>query len=138
MTSISHVPDWKVTPGRRILVLVGWGLAALAVYFGAAAVLFATPELWVLAALIALVVMGLGGVLPEPVPHDMFTGTRTRVVTERRHASGAGHLQPATGPEPSVEHEALDREVVEVREEWSFDLGALEEVVSPALVTSNG
>jgi hypothetical protein len=132
MTSISHVPDWKVTPGRRILVLVGWGLAALAAYFGVLAVLFATPELWVPAALIALVAMGVGGALPEPVPHDMFTQSRTRVVTERRYASGTGHRVPAAGLEASA-----GREPVEVREEWSFDLGGLEEVGAPALATSN-
>jgi hypothetical protein len=80
MTPVPHSRDWKVSRLYRFLVIVGWGVAALSVYFAVLAVIFGLPELWGTSAVLSAAVVGLGAVLPEPVPRDMLIGGSTRVV----------------------------------------------------------
>lgn len=76
-THTSH--DWKVTTGYRVLVKLGWGMIALAVYLaGAASILNSTAVWWAVAGL-AVVVILTSLLLPEPVPRDMITGHRNHI-----------------------------------------------------------
>ncbi|HAX81876.1 MAG TPA: hypothetical protein DCY40_04840 [Actinobacteria bacterium] len=74
-TQTTHLRDWKLTTGHRVLVQVGWGLIALAVYLGAAASWFDTAAIWWAVAGLAVVVILTSLLLPEPVPRDMITGS---------------------------------------------------------------
>lgn len=82
MTTSSHAPDWKVTPAHRFLVGAGWLLASAACFVAGAAIVADMPEMWGAVASLALVAMGIGLSLPEPVPHDMLTESVTRIRTD--------------------------------------------------------
>jgi predicted cobalt transporter CbtA len=82
-TQTTHLRDWKITTGYRVLVQVGWGVIALAVFFGAAASWFDTVAIWWLVAGLAVVVILTSLLLPEPVPRDMITGGPHRI--DSRH-----------------------------------------------------
>ena len=71
--------DWKVTTGYRILLRVAWGVVALALYMAAVAAILDSPGVWWIVAGLALGAMGLGALLPEPVPRDQIVERRTRV-----------------------------------------------------------
>lgn len=80
----SHQADWKVTTGYRVLVKVGWGATVLAIYLAAAAVILKSVTVWWMVAALAAGAIVVGLMLPEPVPHDMLNGHRTRVDPLRR------------------------------------------------------
>ena len=79
VTTHTHVPDWKVTTGYRVLVRIGWGATALAVYMAAVALIFESSRAWWLAVALAASAILTGLLLPEPVPGDMLNGSRTMV-----------------------------------------------------------
>ena len=82
MTTAAH-RDWKVTPGYRTLVRLGWALVALAVYLaGAAAILDAVVIWWAVAGLAAVAVL-TGLMLPEPVPSSMLNTAKSHVEARR-------------------------------------------------------
>jgi hypothetical protein len=78
-THSSPAPDWKVTIGYRILVKIGWGVTALAVYLGVAASLLDAVRVWWVVAGLALFAILVGVLLPEPVPREMITGHRNHI-----------------------------------------------------------
>ncbi len=71
-TESTRLPDWKTTPGYRILLAVAWAVIGLAVFFAAVGVLFESGGAWWLVAGLAVVVILTVLLLPEPVPHDML------------------------------------------------------------------
>ena len=75
----SRPNDWKVTTGYRVLVKVGWGVTALAVYLAAAALILGSVTVWWMVAALAASAILVGLLLPEPVPREMITGHRTQV-----------------------------------------------------------
>ena len=83
MTTIERAADWKVTVGYRMLLRVGWGLLALAIFGGVVALVVGAPGAWWMAAGLALLAMLVVALLPEPVPAEMITGRRTRIDTRR-------------------------------------------------------
>jgi len=83
VTTVDRTADWKVTVGYRMLLQVGWGVLALAVFGAVVAVLVGAPGAWWMAAGLALLVLLLVAFLPEPVPAEMLTGRRTRIDTRR-------------------------------------------------------
>ena len=80
----SAPPDWKVTTGYRVLVKIGWGATALAVYLGAAASLLGVQGVWWIVAGLAVAAILVGMLLPEPVPREMITGHRNQIDPIRR------------------------------------------------------
>lgn len=73
MTTVTRrLPDWKTTAGYRILVAAAWGVIALAVFFGVVGSMFQSGAVWLLVAGLAVVVILVVLLLPEPVPHDML------------------------------------------------------------------
>ncbi len=76
-TGVQH--DWKVTTGYRILLRIGWAVIAVAVYFATAAAVLDSIAVWWIVAGLALAVMTLTAVLPEPVPRDLIIGPRNWV-----------------------------------------------------------
>lgn len=91
VTSVTDLRDWKVSRIYRLLVIVGWGVAALSVYFAVLAVIFGLPELWGTSAVLAAAVVGLGAVLPEPVPRDLLNGGPRRVLKPPAFAAKEAH-----------------------------------------------
>jgi len=83
VTTIERAADWKVTVGYRMLLRVGWGLLALAIFGGVVALVVGAPGAWWMAAGLALLAMLVVALLPEPVPAEMITGRRTRIDTRR-------------------------------------------------------
>jgi len=79
------LPDWKVTTGYRIMLRIGWAAISMAIYLGGAAALLDSMRVWWIVVGLALAVMLLVSVLPEPVPHDLLTGPRNRVDPLRRN-----------------------------------------------------
>jgi hypothetical protein len=75
--------DWKVTTGYRILLRIGWAAIARAIYCATAAAVLDSMGVWMLVAGLALGVMLLVGVLPEPVPRDLIIGRRNWVGSNR-------------------------------------------------------
>lgn len=71
--------DWKVTMSYRILLRIGWAVIAVAIYFAAAAAVLDSIGVWWMVAGLALGVMLLMSMLPEPVPQDLIIGPRNRV-----------------------------------------------------------
>ncbi len=71
--------DWKVTTGYRILLRIGWAAIAVALYFATAAAMLDSMGAWMVVAGLAIAVMVLVGVLPEPVPRDLIIGRRNWV-----------------------------------------------------------
>lgn len=82
-TTVARAPDWKVTPGYRLLLVAGWGVLALALLGMAAALTLGVPGGWWMAAGLALLVLLLVTFLPEPVPTEMITGRRNHINDER-------------------------------------------------------
>lgn len=78
MTTRVH-RDWKVTTGYRNLVRLGWGAIALAVYLAGAAAVLDSARVWWMVAGLALSVMLLSALLPEPIPRDQIVERRTHV-----------------------------------------------------------
>lgn len=76
--------DWKVTTGYRILVNIGWATIVMAVYFATAAAVLDSVGVWWIVVGLAVGVMLLSSVLPEPVPRDLITGTNNWVGPHRR------------------------------------------------------
>jgi hypothetical protein len=75
--------DWKVSTSYRILMRIGWATIAVAVYFATAAAILDSVGVWWIVAGLAVGVMLLAAVLPEPVPQDYLNGAHTRVDTRR-------------------------------------------------------
>lgn len=71
--------DWKVTTSYRNLLRVGWAAIAVAIYFATAAALLDSIRVWWIVFGLALSVMLLMSLLPEPVPRDLITGSPTWV-----------------------------------------------------------
>jgi len=78
-------PDWKVTTGYRVLVKIGWGVTALAVYLAAAASILGAVRVWWIVAGLAVTAILVGLLLPEPVPREMITGHRNHIDSMGRH-----------------------------------------------------
>ena len=83
MTTVDRAADWKVTVGYRMLLRVGWGMFALAVYGAIVALVVGAPGAWWMAAGLAVLALLVVAFLPEPVPAEMLTGRRTRIDTRR-------------------------------------------------------
>jgi hypothetical protein len=83
VTTVDRAADWKVTPGYRILLEVGWGLLALAAFGCVVALVLGVAGAWWMAAGVAVVALLLVAFLPEPVPAQMLTGRRTHIDTRR-------------------------------------------------------
>ncbi|OFW67322.1 MAG: hypothetical protein A2Z12_06355 [Actinobacteria bacterium RBG_16_68_21] len=75
----SPLPDWKVTTGYRVLIKVGWGVTALAVYLAAAATFLGAVGIWWIVAGLATAALLVGLLLPEPVPREMIIGPANRI-----------------------------------------------------------
>ena len=78
-TESAPLRDWKTTPSYRILVAGCWGVIALAVFLAAAGSMFDAAGVWWTVAGLALVVILVALLLPEPVPHDMLIESRKRL-----------------------------------------------------------
>lgn len=87
VTTQTHIPDWKVTTGYRVLLKVGWGVTGFAVYLAAVAVAFGSVTAWWIVAALAIAAMLVGVLLPEPVPREMLNGHRTMVDLKRFSSS---------------------------------------------------
>lgn len=87
VTTQTHIPDWKVTTGYRVLLKVGWGVTVFAVYMAAVAVAFGSVTAWWIVAALAIAAMLVGLLLPEPVPREMLNGHRTMVDLKRSSSS---------------------------------------------------
>jgi ABC-type spermidine/putrescine transport system permease subunit I len=83
VTTVDRAADWKVTVGYRMLLRVGWGVFALAVYGAIVALVVGAPGAWWMAAGLAVLALLVVAFLPEPVPAEMLTGRRTRIDTRR-------------------------------------------------------
>jgi hypothetical protein len=75
-TESTRLPDWKTTPAYRVLVAGSWGVIGLAVFLGAAGAMFDAAGVWWMVAGLALLVILITLLLPEPVPHDMLIESR--------------------------------------------------------------
>jgi len=58
---------------------IGWAVIAVAIYFASAAAMLDSMGVWMVVAGLAIAVMLLVGVLPEPVPRDLIIGRRNWV-----------------------------------------------------------
>ncbi len=76
--------DWKVTTGYRIMLRIGWAAISMAIYFAAVAAVLDLMSVWWIVVGLAVGVMLLVSVLPEPVPRDLLIGPRTWVDPVRR------------------------------------------------------
>jgi hypothetical protein len=71
--------DWKVTPGYRVLIKVGWLAFALAVYGAGVAVVVGMPAAWWVAAGMGAVALLVAVLIPAPVPRDLIVGGRNHI-----------------------------------------------------------
>jgi ABC-type spermidine/putrescine transport system permease subunit I len=84
VTTLHHAPDWKVTTGYRVLLVVGWSAFALALYVAVVALALGLPSAWWIAGALALTALGTVVFLPEPVPAEMIVGGRNRIDSRPR------------------------------------------------------
>jgi len=68
--------DWKVTVSYRNLLRIGWAAISVAIYLAAAAAVLDSISVWWIVVGLAIAVLLLMSVLPEPIPRDFITGTR--------------------------------------------------------------
>jgi len=71
--------DWKVTASYRNLLRIGWATISVAVYLAAAAAVLDSISVWWIVVGLAVAVLLLMSVLPEPIPRDFITGTGNSV-----------------------------------------------------------
>ncbi|NQV06549.1 hypothetical protein HQ535_08345 [bacterium] len=74
-----RTPDWKLTEGRRVLMVIGWGALMLSAYVVFAAIVLGVPGAWFMAAVPAAVALVVSALLPSPVPADLLSERRNRV-----------------------------------------------------------
>ena len=70
--------DWKVTAGYRNLLRIGWAIILVAIYFATAAAVLDSMSVWWIVAGLAVAVLLLMSVLPEPLPRDFITGSSAK------------------------------------------------------------
>lgn len=82
-TQTTHLRDWKVTTGYRVLVKIGWALVILAVYLGGAASILDATSVWWMVVGLAVGAILTGMLLPEPLPREMITGPKNHIEAGR-------------------------------------------------------
>jgi len=75
--------DWKVTVSYRNLVRIGWAIIFVAIYFAAAAAVLDSMSVWWIVVGLAVAVLLLVSVLPEPLPSDFITGSSAKPLLHR-------------------------------------------------------
>jgi hypothetical protein len=80
--------DWKVTTGHRVMIKIGWAIAALAAYVAIAAAVVGLYRAWWVAAALAALALLIGALAPAPVPTELITGARNRIDTRRPVSPG--------------------------------------------------
>lgn len=76
--------DWKVTPAYRVLIKVGWGAFALALYAAGVAIVVGIPAAWWGVAAMAALALLVAILLPAPVPSELIVGGHNRIDSRRR------------------------------------------------------
>ena len=83
VTTVERATDWKVTIGYRMLLRLGWGVFALAIYGAIVALVVGAPGAWWMSAGLALLALLVVALLPEPVPAGMIVERCTHI--EAKH-----------------------------------------------------
>jgi hypothetical protein len=81
--AIGAAPDWKVTPAHRVMSVIGWAAAALALYMAVIAVVIDISMAWWVAAGLAGVAWLMSLLMPAPVPRTLITGPKNQIDTRR-------------------------------------------------------
>ncbi len=79
MTVLQRAPDWKVTTGYRVMLVIGWSAFILAAYLAVVAAVLEFPAVWWIAGGFAVMALMTVTFLPEPVPAEMITGGRNQI-----------------------------------------------------------